>query len=265
MKKKNQTFFSALWWKEHRARTVKDQGKLEDALKTYERLSDGFDVENFTEERYHQIMDALDKVGVAARTTCDECGRLGKVAGGTTLDHLKEYPTQIQAEKKQYEEMKRQYDAAKQQHDAAKRQEAAEAEEIARHVAALEKIATELAGLRDTYEAKCKLFWEAEAEIRKRTHGVQAIYASMSPEEGRDHRSEKRQQAHQLSKDIGAALDKLYDGPLSQEISVLEEKIRKLEGDKKAHKVLLRGSIKKAPQMEPIYIETLDLLEEPHS
>lgn len=109
MKKNGQTYLDSGWWKQHKAKTVKDQG-LEAALIKYESAAKGVDKDTISKETYTAIVAALKLVEKAAAKTLEDRGTLAKVGGAATKSHLEGYDWVLGAKRKEIEEWKQGYE-----------------------------------------------------------------------------------------------------------------------------------------------------------
>lgn len=134
-KDEDKKYFSADWWRENKADSVKDHGleraiaKYKGALKLVKE-----DPAALTEKTHQRLKALLDEVGDAAAKTHREASLLGKLFGGATRKHLETYPEKIKEEQTRLAALRKKQEIAEVQAKAlakaeAKAEAAAEADE----------------------------------------------------------------------------------------------------------------------------------------
>jgi hypothetical protein len=253
MKRGQTIFFEADWWKQNKAKTIKDRGDLEGALHDYENATKGFDADpsKFDPDHCQRILAALDKVEAAAKKTRDECKPLGKLVGKATLDHLDAYPNEIKTEREWFESVAKVAHALQKKDAKIEQMENALAGKREELLGEIWDEASDLAGdvghlvlLRTEYEKKSEIYWKEQEKIEKMQQLVKQAEQGISPAEIGDENNPKAKRLADALAMVRAATDRLFDG-LGEELADIQRKIDQLDPQAAAKRRALNDQVLK--------------------
>jgi hypothetical protein len=242
MKKRGEKkWFNAEWWRNEKARTVKDKGNLEAALRKYQETTKDLDEGACTKEQHDAAIAALKVVEKAAETTLDECGTLGKLVGNNTRKFLEQYPEEIKKERDWLNELSWADEVEKVNRAVAKKEAKIEAmnNKLAGELEAMQsdvwyagdelaKTTAELIMLRHAYAKKSEIYRKEEQVIDKMRLLVKKAEEGLADSDLTNEDDPKVQRFRETLASVRAATDKLYDGP-GKELEEIQDKINALD------------------------------------